>query len=114
MKRFFRHHMVSWIGLGVYCFALLGGTLHHHHDFSHPEIVGSAGCTIEEELSKASCHEDSDNCAICIAFHQAKAPPAVLHLTVGLAPTGDAICQVFDTFVFAVPLLQQARGPPTT
>jgi len=112
MKRFFRHHMVSWIGLGVYCFALLGGTLHYHHQGSHRDSVSSTTCTIEEEPSKAFCHEDSDGCAICIALHQAKAPPAVIDLTVGLAPTGDAICQVFDTFVFAVPLLQQARGPP--
>jgi hypothetical protein len=114
MKRFFRHHMVSCIGLGIYCFALLGGTLHHHNHAPTKEAVFGTGSTIQEESSPTSCHEEADSCAICTALHQAKAAPVVLHLTVGLAPTGDAICQVFDTFVFAVPLLQQARGPPTT
>src|SRR6266571_2867009 len=110
MRHLFHHNRFSWIALAVYFSALLGGTLHHHSEDSCTEPV--AGCQLQEGPSKASCHEDSDSCAICTALHQAKAPPAVLDLTVGLAPAGDAVIRMAPPSIFSIPFFQQARGPP--
>jgi hypothetical protein len=112
MKHLLRNPRFSWIALAVYLSALLGGTLHHHSEASCTEPAPGTGCKLQEGVSKTSCHEDSDSCTICTALHQAKAPPAVLDLTVGVAPVGNAIAHVLQPAIFSIPLVKQARGPP--
>ena len=112
MKHLFHRNRFSWIAVAIYAFGLLGGILHHHSEASCTEPAQSADYKLQEGPSHASCHEDSESCSICTALHQAKAPPAVLDLTVGLAPAGDAVIRMAPPSIFSIPFFQQARGPP--
>src|SRR2546425_6875369 len=112
MKHLFHRNRFSWIALASYAFGLLGGILHHHNEASCTELAQSACCNLQEGPSKASCHENSESCSICTALHQAKAPPAVLDFTAGLAAAGNAVIRIAPPSIFSIPFFQQARGPP--
>src|SRR5713101_450800 len=114
MKCFLRHVRFSWFVLGVYFFGLLGATLHHHAEDSSERFAPGAVCQLQEGASKASCHEDSDSCAICTALHQAKAQPPILSLTVAVLPAGDVTTRFLEPSISSAPLVKQARGPPVS
>jgi hypothetical protein len=103
----------------VYLTSIISGGLHHHDaagDANAPAansaLASLENCQAQVNSRQAHSGEESDDCSICMASHQAKAPSETISLPVALVPVGNTAITPFDSpFVF-VPLLQQARAPP--
>jgi hypothetical protein len=116
MMTYRRHLGLSHAVLLVYLSAVISGGLHHHDHSGQAESSFShrAG-PVEQapQLNGGGSHEESVDCSVCIALHQAKAPAAVICLAHAFVPVDYAVITPDETLIHPAPHIQQARAPPT-
>ena len=99
----------------MYVSTLISGGLHQHDNpaaaTSAPFLAADGQSQVNNLLEPGN--EESHDCTICFALHQAKAPiTATPFLQMGV-PVGEAIIPAFASFFAAVPLVKLARAPPS-
>jgi hypothetical protein len=110
---FLRPNGLSSIVLLVYLSSIISGGLHHHDSGHAPTSDQSTSkATFQITPRLTSDHEESDDCTICMALHQAKALPGLLSLTVAIVPVGQTALISAETPEASVRFFQQARAPP--
>lgn len=112
---FRRRNEFSAAVLVVYLSATISGGLHHHDAVGAPNSERSSALEGKSQVTSrfAAAHEEADDCTICIALHQAKAPPTLSSLTEAIVPVGQTILFPVKTLIALVPLVKHARAPPT-
>jgi hypothetical protein len=114
-----RRNMLPIAVLLVYLTSIISGGL-HHHDASGDDNAPAANsgpasledCQSEVNSQPAPSGEESDDCSICIASHQAKAPSGGICLAVAYASVGETVRISVESPIVFGPLVQQARAPP--
>jgi len=103
----------SAVVLMVYLSAVVAGGLHHHEpaDSASPQE-----CAADRSFSAGShlvlSHDESDDCAVCAASHQAKTPPVVVLLAETYRVVGDCLVFPVQSAAVSIPRITQARAPP--
>ena len=112
---FRRRNEFSAAVLVVYLSAIISGGLHHHDAVRAANLEPSSAVEGKSQVTSrlASAHEDADDCTICIALHQAKAPPAVISLAEAFVFIDEAAVLPIKSPIAFVPHVKQARAPPT-
>src|SRR2546422_11724860 len=105
-----RLNELSAVILTVYLSAVVGGGLHHHEppNCAVPQDCPADGWFSAGHSPQVLSHDESDDCAVCTASHQAKAPPAVVLLVETYLLVADSLVFPVRSPVVSAPLITQA------
>jgi hypothetical protein len=109
-----RLNELSAVVLMVYLSAVVGGGLHHHEPAESGGYKDCAvdGCFSAGDSRQVLSHDESDDCTVCTASHQAKTPPAVILLAETYRVVGDCRAFPVQSGAVSIPRITQARAPP--
>ncbi len=109
-----RRNLLAFAVLLVYLTAIISGGLHHHEPVraAHSEPTSLKDVISVVNSCPAHSNEESEDCTVCIASHQAKTPSAVISLAVAFVPVGDSVMIPVASPIASVPFVNQARAPP--
>ncbi len=104
----------SAVVLMVYLSAVVAGGLHHHEpaESAGPQDCAADGSFSAGDSRQVLSHDESDDCAVCAASHQAKTPPDVVLLAETYRVVGDCLVFPVQSAAVSIPRITQARAPP--